>query len=99
MVFIKRWRRDIKGMLGLLEPDLRFQDVFKKLWETDELIVSFDGSCYIPKALQKADNIWTHTDQAPAYKGLKCYQGLVTLLIQKNLGSIRRQSFITPTIF
>ena len=59
------------------------QDVFKKLWETDELIVSFDGSCYIPKALQKADNIWTHTDQAPAFKGLKCYQGLVTLTSNK----------------
>ena len=59
------------------------QDVFKKLWETDELIVSFDGSCYIPKALQKADNIWTHTDQAPANKGLKCYQGLVTLTSNK----------------
>ena len=55
------------------------QDVYKKLWNTEELIVSFDGCCYIPKALQKKDNIWTHTDQAPVYKELKCYQGLVTL--------------------
>lgn len=57
----------------------KVQDVFKKLWDTQELIVSFDGNCYIPKALQKKDNIWTHTDQAPCDSGLKCYQGLVTL--------------------
>ena len=53
--------------------------VFQKLWDTEELIVSFDGFCYIPKAFQKKDNIWTHTDQAPCDSGLKCYQGLVTL--------------------
>ena len=57
----------------------KVQDVFKKLWQTEELIVSFDGNCYIPKALQKKDNIWTHTDQAPAHKEFKCYQGLVSL--------------------
>ena len=57
----------------------KVQDIFKKLWQTDELIVSFDGSCYIPKELQKKDNIWTHTDQAPKYTELKCYQGLVAL--------------------
>ena len=29
------------------------QSYFKHLWNTDELIVSFDGSCYIPKELKK----------------------------------------------
>jgi ectoine hydroxylase-related dioxygenase (phytanoyl-CoA dioxygenase family) len=58
-------------------------DIFKKIWETDELIVSFDGSCYISKELSKKDNIWTHTDQAPNSKGLHCYQGFVALTDNK----------------
>lgn len=57
----------------------KVKEVFKKLWDSEELIVSFDGCCYIPKANQSKDKIWTHTDQAPIHKELKCYQGLVTL--------------------
>jgi ectoine hydroxylase-related dioxygenase (phytanoyl-CoA dioxygenase family) len=55
------------------------QNVFKEIWKTDELVVSFDGTCYIPKELNKKDSIWTHTDQAPNKKGLACYQGFVSL--------------------
>lgn len=61
----------------------KVQGVFKSLWETDNLIVSFDGSCYISKDTTKADNIWTHTDQAPNSHGLKCYQGFVSLTDNK----------------
>ncbi len=61
----------------------KVKEVFQKLLNTEELVVSFDGSCYIPKAFQKKDNIWTHTDQASCDKGLKCYQGLVTLTDNK----------------
>lgn len=59
------------------------QDVFKKLWNTDELVVSFDGNCWIDEKTAKKDNIWTHTDQAPDKKGLKCYQGFVSLTENK----------------
>lgn len=55
------------------------QNVFKKLWKTDELIASYDGSCYIPKSCRKKDKIWIHTDQAPDSKGLQCVQGIVAL--------------------
>ena len=61
----------------------KVQEVFKNLWDTEELIVSFDGSCYIPKSLDKKDNIWTHTDQASNSSELKCYQGLVSLTDNK----------------
>jgi len=54
-------------------------NIFKKLWNTDDLIVSFDGSCYIPKEFSKKDNIWTHTDQAADSKGLQCYQSFISL--------------------
>ncbi len=58
-------------------------EIFKKIWETDELVVSFDGSCYISKECNKLDNIWTHTDQAPNVKQLQCYQGFVALTSNK----------------
>ena len=61
----------------------KVQDVFKYLWNTNDLIVSYDGSCYIPKSNKQKDNIWTHTDQAPNSKGLHCYQGFVALTHNK----------------
>lgn len=54
-------------------------NIYKKLWETDELVVSFDGSCYIPKDCTKKDKLWTHTDQAPNVKDESCFQGFVAL--------------------
>lgn len=57
----------------------RVREVFKGLWDTNELTVSFDGSCYIPKSLKKKDKIWTHTDQAPGKLGRHCIQGYVAL--------------------
>lgn len=57
----------------------KVQEPFKQIWKTDDLVVSFDGSCYLPKGCKKKDNIWTHTDQAPSKKGRICIQGFVTL--------------------
>lgn len=55
------------------------QKAFQEIWQTDDLVVSFDGSCYIPADCKKKDNIWTHTDQAPNKRGLRCIQGFVAL--------------------
>lgn len=54
-------------------------NIFKELWNTDELVVSFDGSCYMPKEYTKKDTVWLHTDQAPNSKGVQCYQSFVSL--------------------
>ena len=59
------------------------QNVFKDLWQTDELIVSFDGCCYIPKNCSKKDKNWTHSDQAPLTDGFQCIQGFVSLTDNK----------------
>jgi len=60
------------------------QDVFKHLWNTDELVVSFDGACYVSKDDMKVkDRIWTHTDQASKSSELQCYQGFVALTENK----------------
>ena len=66
-----------------LRTNPKIINIFKKIWNTDKLVVSFDGSCYIPKELNKKDKIWTHTDQASNTDGLKCYQGFVSLTDNK----------------
>jgi len=61
----------------------KVKSIYKQLWGCNKLIVSFDGSCYIPKSENRTDNIWTHTDQAPNSIGLKCYQGFIALTDNK----------------
>lgn len=59
------------------------QEIFKIIYKTNDLIVSFDGCCYISKECGKKDTCWTHTDQAPNSKGFQCYQGFVSLTENK----------------
>lgn len=62
---------------------LNIINIFKSLWNTNDLIVSYDGSCYISKKNKNLTTFWTHTDQAPNLKGLHCYQGFVSLTDNK----------------
>jgi ectoine hydroxylase-related dioxygenase (phytanoyl-CoA dioxygenase family) len=55
------------------------QKQFRELWDTNELVTGFDGSCWIPSDYKGKDKIWTHTDQAPDTKGRVCVQGFVAL--------------------
>ena len=60
---------------------------FADIWNTttDNLVCSFDGSCYIKNGNNKLNTkCWTHTDQAPKNKGLMCYQGFVSLTDNTN---------------
>lgn len=54
-------------------------DIFQQIWETKDLVVSFDGCCFIPEGVNKKDKIWTHTDQASNNSELTCYQSFVSL--------------------
>lgn len=58
-------------------------NIFQQLWNQDNLIVSFDGCCYIPKECTKQDTCWTHTDQSSIKKNFECYQGFVSLTSNK----------------
>lgn len=53
--------------------------IFEALWDTDELVCSFDGCCYFPKEYNKEPSYWTHTDQSPKKKGMHCIQSYVSL--------------------
>lgn len=54
-------------------------DIYKYLWNTEELVVSYDGACWIDKQVSKKDTIWTHSDQAPNKNNFECYQSFVSL--------------------
>jgi ectoine hydroxylase-related dioxygenase (phytanoyl-CoA dioxygenase family) len=62
----------IRGLESVQRP-------FREIWGTDDLVVSFDGSCYMTRDEKHRDTNWTHTDQAPGKKGLHCVQGFVAL--------------------
>lgn len=65
----------------------QIKNTFANIWDTrsDNLVCSFDGSCYIKDNNNKLNTkCWTHTDQAPKNKGLTCYQGFISLTDNKN---------------
>ena len=59
------------------------QKIFKHIWDCNDLIVSFDGCCYIPKECDEKDSFWTHTDQAPNSRGFQCIQSFLSFTENK----------------
>ncbi|KAK1676391.1 phytanoyl-CoA dioxygenase [Colletotrichum godetiae] len=56
-------------------------DVFAKVWNTRDLIVSFDAlNVTLPRRQgHTAREKWPHVDQSPYRQGLECVQGIVNL--------------------
>ncbi|CDK26256.1 unnamed protein product [Kuraishia capsulata CBS 1993] len=54
---------------------------FAKLWNTEELLVSFDGFnvSFPNRPDQPPFPAWPHIDQSPLKEGLQCAQGIVSL--------------------
>lgn len=65
---------DAKQEPGILEP-------FAKLWNTDELLVSFDSlNVTFPNRTDIPRRApWDHIDQSPMRRGVHCIQGLINL--------------------
>ena len=59
-------------------------NIFKKIYNTEDLVVSFDGCCYYPKNTKLSTNCWTHTDISPKLsKDMNCIQGFISLTDNK----------------
>jgi len=67
----------------LIRTRPKLKEVFAAIWKTDDLVVSFDGNCWIPKDFKGKDNFWCHSDQAPKDEGRICVQGVVGLTDNK----------------
>ncbi|KAM0748624.1 hypothetical protein T439DRAFT_68812 [Meredithblackwellia eburnea MCA 4105] len=69
---------DLKSEPGLV-------DVFATVWDTNKLLVSFDGlNMSMPSEARPKDDIafkpWSHVDQSPLRTNLQCVQGILNLL-------------------
>ena len=53
-------------------------DIFKQVWNTDELVTSFDGCCYYPSDFSDNPRCWIHTDQSSLKVGCHCVQSFVS---------------------
>lgn len=53
--------------------------IFKQLWETDELVTSFDGCCYYSYDHYEEPRYWTHSDQSQTKIGRHCLQSFISL--------------------
>ena len=69
--------RDRFNWLARTNP--KVVNIFKRLWNTDELVTSFDGCCYYPSDYKGDDVYWTHTDQSSYKKGRHCLQSFLSL--------------------
>ena len=63
----------------LIRTNPKIINIFKSLWDTDELVVSFDGCCYYSSDYKDTPRYWTHCDQSPLKKGLCCIQSFASL--------------------
>lgn len=63
----------------LARTNPKIVNIFKELWNTDNLVTGFDGCCYYPNDYKGEENYWTHTDQSSHKKGLHCYQSFLSL--------------------
>lgn len=55
-------------------------DAFAKLWQTEDLLVSFDGAnLTLPTKDREPVAAWPHVDQSPHRKGMQCVQGILNL--------------------
>jgi len=63
----------------LARTNRKITGIFKSLWETDELVASFDGCCYYSYDHVGEPSYWTHTDQSSMKKGKHCLQSFISL--------------------
>ena len=63
----------------LARTNPKILNIFKQIWNTDELVTGFDGCCYYPKDYVGQEKYWTHSDQSSRKKGVYCYQSFVSL--------------------
>ena len=67
----------------LIRTNPKVQNIFKRIWNTDEIVTSFDGCCYYPQDYNRENQYWIHSDQSCLKKGLRCIQSFVSLTKNK----------------
>jgi len=73
-------------LLWFVRGQKKIQNIFQKVWKTDQVLTSFDGFCFhrpweYNESWKTRDGYWFHVDQNPFHKPEKnCIQGLLNFL-------------------
>ena len=90
----------------LARTNPKILNIFKQLWNTEDLVCSFDGCCHYSSEYVGKPHYWIHTDQSSRKKGVHCYQSFLsltnnserTLLLYKGSHLLHEDYFTTMEI-
>jgi hypothetical protein len=77
-MLIQHWKIGHSKLAWEVRQNKKVIDAFAKIWETDDLIVSFDGaSIYILDKPKRENNSWFHVDQSYTRNDFECIQSWI----------------------
>lgn len=76
---IKHYSIGHTGFAWYIRTRETVQSVFASIWGTKDLVVSYDGACYLPPGFSRRNTTWLHVDQAPKHADFRCVQGFIAL--------------------
>lgn len=77
-MLLQHWKVGHSKLTWNVRQNPKVIEAFKKIWETDDLITSFDGaSIYILDKPTRESKSWFHVDQSYTRNGFECIQGWV----------------------
>jgi len=77
-MLLQHWKVGHSKLTWNVRQNPKVIDAFKKIWETDDLITSFDGaSIYILDKPTRESKSWFHVDQSYTRNGFECIQSWV----------------------
>lgn len=100
-MLIQHWNIGHSKLAWEVRQNKKVIDVFAKIWNTEDLIVSFDGvSIYILDKPKSENNSWFHVDQSYTRNNFECIQswinaydtkeGDATLIILENSNNFHK---------
>jgi len=77
-MLIQHWKIGHSKLVWEVRQNKKVIDAFAKLWDTNDLIVSFDGaSIYILDKPKRENNSWFHVDQSYTRNNFECIQSWI----------------------
>ena len=77
-MLIQHWKIGHSKLVWEVRQNKKVINTFAKIWNTDDLIVSFDGaSIYILDKPKRENNTWFHVDQSYTRNDFECIQSWI----------------------
>ena len=77
-MLLQYWKIGHSELVWKVRQNPKVKEVFSKIWNTEDLIVSFDGaSIYILDKPNRLQNSWFHVDQSYTRNNFECIQSWI----------------------